>query len=850
MKIACIPENELARIAALARYDVLDTPPEPAFDKLVELAAHLCHTPIAVISLVDSQRQWFKAVVGLDARETSRDVAFCAHAILGNEPFIVTDALLDERFADNPLVTQAPNIRFYAGIPLVTPDNYTLGTLCVIDNQPRVLDTVTLEALQILAAQAAAQLELRLASKRNRQYELDLQSAKIRQELAQARLEDKKRYQQMFDDAASCSFVLDPVSGNIIDANSAASAYWGYSRSELLDMNIANISALSSNETHTLLANLQDEGTHRIEWRHRLKNGQIRDIEMYSGPLAVKDRILLYAVIHDITDRKQAELRLNLSELKYRSLMQNIPDVVWSTDQNGKTSFVSDNVLKTLGYCPEEIYDDPNLWLNRIHKDDYEKVFRAFSALIVSGTQYDVEYRFQEKQGAWVWLHDRSVASYEKDGVRYADGVFSDITAGKLAELQLKKREGLFSAIFDHATSGIELTDPETLNFVEVNSAACHMLGYTHEEYLAMRLTDTLAGYSVDEIRRSVRHVQEEGALTTESRHRRKDGTVISVEVNAQMLELPDTKLLVAIWNDITDRKKHEESLRITASVFENSQEAIMIMDADHRILDINPAFCSITGYAREEVLGKPPDMLSSELHDTSFYEQMWRELALNKVWRGEVWNKRKTGENYAALLSIAIICDEEGRTQRHVAVFSDINYLKAHEKELSQVANYDELTGIPNRRLLADRLNQALVQVQRSGRMIAVCYIDLDGFKQVNDRFGHDLGDKLLVEVTRRLQESLRAGDTLARLGGDEFVLLFNDLSSEQECLNILDRILEAVAMPHIIEGEMVSVSASIGVAFHGAEDGNADSLLRRADQAMYIAKQSGKSRYHLYAA
>ncbi|WP_051604204.1 GGDEF domain-containing protein [Methylobacter tundripaludum] len=243
--------------------------------------------------------------------------------------------------------------------------------------------------------------------------------------------------------------------------------------------------------------------------------------------------------------------------------------------------------------------------------------------------------------------------------------------------------------------------------------------------------------------------------------------------------------------------------------------------------------------------------MLSSgRQQDKTYYAKMWQALKQKRAWRGEIWNRRKSGEVFAELLSIVAICDDDGRVRRYVGVFSDISYLKAHEAELSQVAYYDALTGIPNRRLLADRMVQAIAQAQRSGRMLFVCYLDLDGFKQVNDRCGHEVGDQLLVEVSRRLQEALRAGDTLARLGGDEFVVLFNDLSGERECCQILDRILEIIALPIVIGSHEVAVSASIGVSFHTSANEDGDTLLRQADQAMYVVKQTGKSRYHLYDA
>lgn len=186
--------------------------------------------------------------------------------------------------------------------------------------------------------------------------------------------------------------------------------------------------------------------------------------------------------------------------------------------------------------------------------------------------------------------------------------------------------------------------------------------------------------------------------------------------------------------------------------------------------------------------------------------------------------------------------------TRIGIALNTTINALKDRDETLRQMADHDALTGIPNRRLLADRLRQAIAHACRAGTMLSVCYIDLDGFKHVNDQYGHAAGDQLLVEVTRRFQETVRAGDTLARIGGDEFVVLFNDLASENECLQILDRMLDVAAMPIIIDCHEVTVSASIGVAFLASDSEDADTLLRRSDQAMYVAKQTGKSRYHLY--
>jgi diguanylate cyclase (GGDEF)-like protein/PAS domain S-box-containing protein len=329
-----------------------------------------------------------------------------------------------------------------------------------------------------------------------------------------------------------------------------------------------------------------------------------------------------------------------------------------------------------------------------------------------------------------------------------------------------------------------------------------------------------------------------------------ENGDSVSFQIRAvpEFNAAGELKSVLAVARDITGRKRAEERQRLAASVFTTSQEGIVIADAANRIVDINEAFTRITGYSRAEVLGQNPKMLRSGRQDKAFYEEMWRVLRATDRWRGEVWNRRKTGEIYAELLSIVAVRDELGRLLNYVGVFSDISPLKEHEAELDRIAHYDPLTGVPNRRLFSDRLSQAIARARRTGEALAVCFLDLDGFKQINDQLGHEAGDQVLVEIAHHLRGILRAGDTLARIGGDEFVLLFTDLAHGRECLPILDRLLAAIAAPALIAGTMVSVSASIGVTLFPDDDSDPDTLLRHADQAMYRAKEAGRGRYQLY--
>jgi diguanylate cyclase (GGDEF)-like protein/PAS domain S-box-containing protein len=299
------------------------------------------------------------------------------------------------------------------------------------------------------------------------------------------------------------------------------------------------------------------------------------------------------------------------------------------------------------------------------------------------------------------------------------------------------------------------------------------------------------------------------------------------------------------------ERKHAEEKLQLAASVFTHAREGIMITNIDGDIIDVNAAFSDITGYSRSDVLGKNPRLLSSGRQSKEFYRGMWTDLLAHGHCVGEVWNRRKNGEVYAEMQTISAVRDAQGKPIQYVALFSDITVFKEQQSRLEHIAHYDALTNLPNRVLLADRLRQGMTQAQRRGVQVAVAFVDLDGFKAVNDNHGHEAGDHLLVTIAERMKHALRDGDTLARIGGDEFVAVLVDLADAGASASVLGRMLEAAAQPVAFGDAQLQVSASIGVTFYPqANTVDADQLMRQADQAMYQAKLSGKNRYHLFDA
>ncbi|WP_297365692.1 diguanylate cyclase [Thauera sp.] len=299
----------------------------------------------------------------------------------------------------------------------------------------------------------------------------------------------------------------------------------------------------------------------------------------------------------------------------------------------------------------------------------------------------------------------------------------------------------------------------------------------------------------------------------------------------------------------IEAQREQGRRLELAASVFANAREGIIITDRGGNIVDVNGAFTTITGWARDEVMGKNPRLLKSGRQGADFYRAMWAVLAEKGYWEGEVWNCDKQGKAFAEALAISAVRDGDGEVSHYVALISDITRQKEHEQRLRRLAHFDVLTGLPNRSLLADRLEQALGRARRSGKPVAVALIDLDGFKAINDGYGHEAGDALLVTVARRMKACLRTQDTIARMGGDEFIAVIGELDSHDEVRRPMTRLLAALAAPVELEQGTVRVAGSIGVTFY-PQGGPIESeqLIRQADQAMYAVKQAGKNGYRIF--
>ncbi|MGB6193092.1 MAG: EAL domain-containing protein [Terracidiphilus sp.] len=463
------------------------------------------------------------------------------------------------------------------------------------------------------------------------------------------------------------------------------------------------------------------------------------------------------------------------------------------------------------------------------------------------------EYRIvRPSDNAVRWVREMGRLETDADGrPSIVRATIRDITQQKRAELATNRRRKLLQRFITFAPAALAMFDREmrylavSRRWLDENDlAGQEIIGRSHYEVIPdipERWKEAhRRGLAGEKLRK------EEDQLV------RADGSVLWVRWEITPWRMEDNSIggIVLFAEDITALKVAEEKLRLSAGVFTHAFEGILITDVNGAILDVNESFTRITGYTREEVLGLNPRLLNSGRQGREFYTDMWDRLTDKGHWSGEIWNRTKSGQLFAGMLTISAVPDSSGKTQHYVALFSDISFLKEQERQLERMSHYDLLTGLPNRVLLVDRIRQAMAQAHRRNRMMAVACLDIDGFQAINDVHGHNIGDQLLTEVTKRMCEALGEGETLARLGGDEFVAVMLDLGRGEDALPVLRQLLETAAQPVQIGGLTLQVSASAGITFYPqtAEKVAADQLLRQADQAMYHAKVEGKNRFYIF--
>lgn len=552
------------------------------------------------------------------------------------------------------------------------------------------------------------------------------------------------------------------------------------------------------------------------------------------------------ALLEILGQRKDA---LRDSEFRWKFAIEGSGNGLWDWDIRSGRVFFSNNWKKLIGYAENEIDGDIDEWQSRIHRDDRAKVLAQLQEhLDGKAPAYVSEYRLLCKGGSYKWMLDHGlVVNRDADNkpVRII-GTLSDVSERRSAENRLR----MLSTAIEQSPTSVVITNLDAV-IEYVNPSFTEATGYSLNEAVGKNPRVLQSGLTDASVFCDMWETLTDGRTWVgELINKRKDGRIYYEE--AYISPVKDVNGVVshyvAVKVDITARKLAEDNLRIAAAVFQ-SQEGMIVADADSIILRVNNAFTRITGYTADDVIGSKPKVLSSGMHDAAFYEEMWKTIHQNGTWEGEVWNRRKNGEAYLERLIITAVKNEFGKVTNYVATMTDITSSKQASEEIHHLAFYDPLTQLPNRRLLLDRLKQALAGSLRSGRHGALLFLDLDHFKTLNDTLGHDVGDQLLKQVAARLSACVRKVDTVARLGGDEFVVLLENLSSKPieaaaQTEIIATKIQAALDRPFKIGTHEHHSTGSIGATlFVNQEQSGVEVVLKQADIAMYQAKDSGRN-------
>ncbi|MGE0668756.1 MAG: putative bifunctional diguanylate cyclase/phosphodiesterase [Sphingomonadales bacterium] len=415
-----------------------------------------------------------------------------------------------------------------------------------------------------------------------------------------------------------------------------------------------------------------------------------------------------------------------------------------------------------------------------------------------------------------------------------------------------------YRSLFDNAVEGMYRTSPDG-RYLAANEALARIYGYDSARALMSELTDIAGSLYVNPNDRERFRAALEGTNAVHdfiARVWRKDGTQIWINENARSVLAEDGSLkwYEGFVQDITERIKADERLRLAASVFDTAAEAIMVLNDEFRVTAVNPAYSAITGYTGWDVIGGLPPFLEWGQPDPEYprigMAALRKAVETGGRWSGEQWNRRKGGERYAEHLSVVRIPGGAGQAGRYLVVFSDVTQRKLDEERIRYQASYDQLTGLPNRALFMDLLAKVLAQAEREGEMVGLMFVDLDGFKMVNDTMGHDMGDLLLQEVAARLKRCMRSSDTVARLGGDEFTVLMPQMGDYHNAPRVAERITETLRAPFLLNGKEAFISGSIGITTFPNDAIDAATLLKNADAAMYRAKEQGKQHFQFFTA
>ena len=652
--------------------------------------------------------------------------------------------------------------------------------------------------------------------------------------------------------------VTDPVHVISVDddyrlvyLNDSACAHWGLPREKLLTMSVPdwdpNFNAAALSE---LLTEIKKNRICVFETDHRLGDGLLVPVEITAGHLSLAGREYLYGYIKRINRVKVVDYSAENRKREISALIEGAVDYsVFTIDTTGNITSWNDSAERMYGYPHDEIIGKNFAALLAKPAIDDQQHRQTIEMAQANGRSQSEGWGIrQDGQAFWrqmVITPASNISDQPSDFIV----LNRDLSERVHVENALRSNAEKLQAMFDLSQVGMVCNALEG-RFVEANPAFLKMLGYQQKDLTSLRFQDITPKQYTASDSLQIELLRTCGCYGPyEKEYVARNGQLVPVRLNGVMITDHDGEELIwSLIEDISQEKATQHELQLAASVFHSIQQGVLITDATGIILAVNAAFTEITGFAAEDVIGKTPKVLSSNIHDFSFYAAIWQDIKENKKWSGEIWNKRKNGEVYLQSETINAVYDDNGQLIRYVAIFSDITEIRRKDARIKFQTYHDTLTGLANRFLFHDRLELAIEEARQDSSIVGMLCLDIDRFKEINDKLGHKTGDALLNAVAQRLLAVLRKRDTLARLGGDEFLVLVTGLENPSEIAEIAESILQGLVQPFGISGQTIHTGASIGIALFPQDGNSAEALMMHADAAMYQAKSAGRGRYHFF--
>lgn len=828
-----------------------------SWQQTVNLLAEVTHIPAALIMRVHSREiEVFISSQGAgnvykQGEKASLDTGlYCETVMNSRKELLVPNALADPKWDHNPDIKL--DMIAYCGLPISWPTGEIFGTICILDIKENHFSQLCRRLLEQFrdAVQAGLAREydnylLGLKREQLQQSYGELEAAHKALEISQA------HFKRLFD-RAPLGYQSLNIDGEFIEVNQAWLDMLGYTHEEVMGHSFQNF--------------LIDEGFMEENLPHFKKTGEIQlpvtkmlckdgttKIIHIDGRIGYDEQggfLQTHCILTDITAQQQSHQRERELKARLEHMLTFSPATIYNFSPNESGEFtmtyIGDNVRDLLGYEPKYFLEDIRFWNRHVHPDDYKKINADLSELF-SLEHYSHEYRFRHKDGSYRWMHDEMRLLHDKDGNPLEIiGYWADITERKLAEQAIKQSEARWRSFTESSPDYIMLVDLQG----EIQFVNRTLPEFSLEQVIGRPMFEFMPEAFQSVAKDCLERVIESGKPDWfECDYQDHEGNISHFESHVgPIIEKGKTSALLVCARDISMRKRIENELRLAATAFKNTAESVVITDENNIIISVNRAFTQITGYSRDEALGKNPNILKSDRHDDTFYAELWSSLNTTGHWRGEVWDRRKNGELFPAWQTLSVVKDKQGNIVNYVSVMADISSFKQSQAELDFLAYHDPLTELPNRILLKDRLEHAIKITHKDKQKLAVLFLDLDRFKNVNDSLGHPIGDTLLQLTAKRITSLVRAEDTVARLGGDEFVIIMEQIHEAQDAASLAQKLIAGFQQPFTVENHELHLSISLGICIYPTDGEDCDTLIKHADAAMYQAKKEGRNDYQFY--